>query len=142
MWRIRRSLAQLKNLLLRRRAEGELTREVAAHLALLEEEHQRRGLSPELARLAARKAFGGVDVAKEIPAQGSIAAIPRQLGFGGDLHALGIGVVRGDNGLSVLLVLALRHQGEVSSADDVLPLVDNPLCGFAAICHRVPLGHG
>ena len=47
------------------RADRELEREVAAHLAQLEDEYRRRGLSPADARLAARRAFGGVEQAKE-----------------------------------------------------------------------------
>jgi predicted permease len=46
-------------------AEGELAREIDAHLALLEDEYQRRGMTPDDARLAARRALGGVDQAKE-----------------------------------------------------------------------------
>ncbi len=38
---------------------------MAAHLALLEDEHRRRGLSPEDARLAARYAMGSVALAKD-----------------------------------------------------------------------------
>lgn len=47
------------------RAEDELAREVDAHLALLEEQFRGHGLSPQEAKLAARRAFGGVDQAKE-----------------------------------------------------------------------------
>ena len=47
------------------RADRELDRELATHLALLEDEHRRRGLAPDEARLAARRALGGVDRAKE-----------------------------------------------------------------------------
>ena len=47
------------------RAEDDLAREVASHLALLEERFRHEGLSPEAARLAARRAFGGVEQAKE-----------------------------------------------------------------------------
>ena len=39
---------------------------MAAHLALLEDEFVRRGMTPEQARLAARRAFGGVEQAKEL----------------------------------------------------------------------------
>jgi predicted permease len=46
-------------------AESELARELNAHLTLLEDEFQRRGLSPADARLAAQRAFGGVEQAKE-----------------------------------------------------------------------------
>jgi predicted permease len=47
------------------RAEDELARETAAHLALLEDDFRRRGLSPEDARLAARRTFGGVEQTKD-----------------------------------------------------------------------------
>jgi putative ABC transport system permease protein len=47
------------------RAERELERELADHLAHLEEEYQRRGMPAGEARLAARRALGGLDRAKE-----------------------------------------------------------------------------
>src|SRR5436190_4352314 len=47
------------------KAEEELAREVRAHLTLLEDEFRRRGVSADDARLAARRAFGGVEQAKE-----------------------------------------------------------------------------
>ena len=47
------------------RAEHELAREMNAHLALLEDQFVAEGMSPADARLAARRAFGGVDQAKE-----------------------------------------------------------------------------
>ncbi|HEY2906255.1 MAG TPA: ABC transporter permease [Vicinamibacterales bacterium] len=47
------------------RAEDELARETAAHLALLEDDFRRRGLSPDDARLAARRTFGGVEQTKD-----------------------------------------------------------------------------
>jgi predicted permease len=46
-------------------AENELAREMRAHLTLLEDDFRRRGLSADDARLAARRAFGGVEQAKE-----------------------------------------------------------------------------
>ena len=48
------------------RAERELTRELAAHLGLLEDDYRRRGMSAEDARYAARRAMGGVEQAKEL----------------------------------------------------------------------------
>ena len=54
----RRWLARLVDAALPERAEADLSREVAAHLAMLEEEYRRRGLDPEGARAAARRAFG------------------------------------------------------------------------------------
>ena len=41
-------------------------REMASHLALLEDEHRRRGLTPDDARLAARRAMGSVALAKDL----------------------------------------------------------------------------
>src|SRR4051812_4109593 len=46
-------------------AEDELARETDAHLALLEEEFQRRGFTAAAARVEARKAFGGVEQMKD-----------------------------------------------------------------------------
>ena len=62
---LRRLLHRLANVVAPRRAERELAREMAAHLALLEEKYQRRGLSDSEARDAARRAFGGIEQAKE-----------------------------------------------------------------------------
>ncbi len=61
----RRIIARFRNLLANQRAEEDLAREVAAHLALLAEDFERRGMSPEQARLAARRAYGGVEQAKQ-----------------------------------------------------------------------------
>lgn len=48
------------------RAEDELAREIRSHLALLEKKFLRDGLSPEEARLAAQRAFGGIEQTKEL----------------------------------------------------------------------------
>ena len=64
MARLRRLLARFSSLFRNRRAEHELAREVASHLALLAEEFERRGMSPEEARIAAKRAYGGVEQAK------------------------------------------------------------------------------
>jgi predicted permease len=63
---MKRFLARCSSFLRRGRAEQELEREVSSHLALLQDDFQRRGMSPEDARLAARRAYGSVDVAKEL----------------------------------------------------------------------------
>lgn len=47
------------------RAEADLDREVAAHLALLEDDFVRRGMTADEARDAARRTLGGVDQTKE-----------------------------------------------------------------------------
>ena len=46
-------------------AERELGREIEAHLSLLEDEFIAKGMTPADAKLAARRAFGGVDQTKE-----------------------------------------------------------------------------
>jgi putative ABC transport system permease protein len=46
-------------------AEAELSREIHSHLQLLEDEFVSKGMPREEARLAARRAFGGVEQAKE-----------------------------------------------------------------------------
>jgi hypothetical protein len=48
------------------RAERELAREVESHLALLRDDFERRGLAPVEAQAAARRAYGGVEQAKEL----------------------------------------------------------------------------
>jgi len=63
---MRHLLLRLLNLFRRDDATHELDREITAHLALLEEEHHRRGLTPDQARLAARRAMGSVALAKDL----------------------------------------------------------------------------
>jgi predicted permease len=63
---MRRFLAKVANLFRSRSAEQELAREIESHLALLQEEFQTRGLPLEEAKLAARRAYGGVEQAKEL----------------------------------------------------------------------------
>ena len=63
---VRRFVLRLRNALRPASAEADLAREVASHLALVEDEHVRRGMTAEEARLAARRAFGGVALAKDL----------------------------------------------------------------------------
>ena len=65
MENLRRALLRLLTAFRHGRAEGELGREVEAHLGELQREFERRGLSPGEARVAARRAFGGVEQLKE-----------------------------------------------------------------------------
>ena len=60
MSRLRRLGCQLLHTLRPDRAETDLEREVAAHVACLEEEFVNQGLTPEQARAAARRRLGGV----------------------------------------------------------------------------------
>jgi predicted permease len=63
---LRRFLAKLFSLFRNTSAEEELTREIASHITLLEEEFQRKGMSDEEAHLAARRTYGGVERAKQL----------------------------------------------------------------------------
>src|SRR3989442_8957063 len=65
MSRLKRFMRRLLSVLRPARAERELAREVAAHLSLLEDEYERRGMAPGDARFAARRALGGIELAKE-----------------------------------------------------------------------------
>ena len=62
---VRHFLLRLLSIFRSGHAERELSREIESHLALLEEEFVAKGLSRADARLAARRAFGGVEQAKE-----------------------------------------------------------------------------
>src|SRR5579864_1944522 len=63
---MRRLFARFANLFRGRRSERELAREIESHLALLQEDFERQGLSPQEAALAARRAYGGVALTKEL----------------------------------------------------------------------------
>ena len=65
MAELRRFLLRMYTFLRPTRAERELSREVAAHLRLLEEHYIRGGMMADEAHRAARRAFGGVDQMKE-----------------------------------------------------------------------------
>jgi putative ABC transport system permease protein len=65
MARFRQLIRQLINVVRPGLEDASLERELASHLALLEDEYRRRGLSAAAARRAARLALGGVEQAKE-----------------------------------------------------------------------------
>jgi len=48
------------------KVEADLAREIGAHLAFLEDEYLRQGMTPEDARRAARLAYGGVEQATQL----------------------------------------------------------------------------
>ncbi len=58
-------ISRLLDLVLRRQREDRLSEEIQAHLDLMADDLVAHGMSPADARLAARKAFGGVDQVKE-----------------------------------------------------------------------------
>jgi len=62
---VRTVIARLADLVRRRRSDAALDDEVRAHLDLLEADYVRRGMTPDEARYAARRAFGGVAQMKE-----------------------------------------------------------------------------
>ena len=62
---MRRFILRLQNALRPAAAEDDLAREVSAHLTLLEDEHVRRGMTRDEARLAARRAMGSVAHAQD-----------------------------------------------------------------------------
>lgn len=63
---MRRLLARLANLFRVRRAENELAREIQSHLIMLQDDFERRGMSPGDANVAANRAYGNVEHAKEL----------------------------------------------------------------------------
>ncbi|HEX4757610.1 MAG TPA: ABC transporter permease [Terracidiphilus sp.] len=65
MLRLPRVFARLWSLFRNHHAEEELAREVQSHLALLADEFERRGMRPEEAQLAAKRAYGSVEQAKQ-----------------------------------------------------------------------------
>ena len=56
---MRRFFAGLYSCLRPSRAEREISREIDAHLGLLQDEFEHRGLSPKDARQAALRSYGG-----------------------------------------------------------------------------------
>lgn len=65
MARWRRIISKLRNHFANKRVEEDLAREIASHLTLLADDFESRGMSAEEARLAARRAYGGVEQAKQ-----------------------------------------------------------------------------
>lgn len=63
---LRRFFLRLVNVVRPGRAEPDLAREVASHLALLEDEFVRRGMSAADAGAAAKRAFGGIEHTKDL----------------------------------------------------------------------------
>ena len=62
---MRRFILRLRHAMRPGAAEDDLAREVSAHLALLEDEHLRRGMTRDEARLAARRAMGSVALVQD-----------------------------------------------------------------------------
>jgi putative ABC transport system permease protein len=65
MSRLREFSSRIRGLFAKARLDEDLDEELRAHLEMLVEENLRRGMSPEEARNAARRSFGGVEQTKE-----------------------------------------------------------------------------
>jgi len=63
---LKRAVAKIRNLWRSRRQDLEMEREIAFHLALLEEDYERRGMSPKDARRAARQTLGGTERVRQL----------------------------------------------------------------------------
>src|SRR5262245_31432761 len=84
---LRATFSRLLSSFKRRQQDADLDDEIRTHLDLLAAEYERRGMTSDTARLAARRAFGGVEPMKELHRRG------RGLGWFDDarrdvLHAL------------------------------------------------------
>jgi predicted permease len=86
------------------KAERELSREIGAHLQLLEDRFVAEGMSRSEARYAAKRAFGGIEAAKE--QQRDARAFRALAGWPMDLK-LGARMLVKSPGLTVIAVLAL-----------------------------------
>lgn len=86
MTRLRVLLFRLLALVRSRRMDRELEDEIASHLAEATEEFVRRGLSPEEARLAAQRSFGGVARTRDMYRQAGVGAFVWLEDFGRDLR--------------------------------------------------------
>src|SRR5437660_1710140 len=92
---MRRCIARLFCMFRSGTAESELAREVDSHLKLIQEDFERRGLSPNEAKLAALRAYGGVELAKELHREARsflwIEQFFRDLHYGGRMLARDLG---------------------------------------------------
>src|SRR5437763_1920722 len=63
---LRRFVARLASFFLPAREEKEMNREIASHIAMLEEQFEREGMTPDLAHFAALRSYGGVEQVREM----------------------------------------------------------------------------
>jgi predicted permease len=101
---IRRLLRRLMTALLPGKAEGDLAREIAAHLQLLEDQFVEQGMTRDAARYAAKRAFGGVERTKEL--QRDERSFRWLTGWPMDLK-LGVRMLAKTPGLTAVAVIAL-----------------------------------
>ena len=101
---MKRVFHRLFNLFRGERSDEEAAREIAAHLALLEDEYRRRGMTAEEARLAARRAMGSVAFAKDLHRDARSFRVLDDLWR--DLR-YAIRLLRRDSGFTVVAILTL-----------------------------------
>ena len=101
---MRRFFSRLATLFRSSRAESELSREINAHLQLLEDQFVAKGMSRVEARYAAKRAFGGVEQAKEL--QRDARSFRWLAGWPMDLK-LGVRMLIKTPGLTAVGVIAL-----------------------------------
>jgi putative ABC transport system permease protein len=101
---VRRSIRRFLALFRVGTAESDLAREIKGHLQLLEDDFVAKGMSREDAHFAARRAFGGVEQAKEL--QRDARSFRYLAGWSTDL-TLGVRMLVKSPGLTVIAVVAL-----------------------------------
>jgi predicted permease len=127
--RLRRFVRRAGALLRPGRAEADLSREIGAHLQLIEDQYVSGGMSREEARSAARRAFGGVEQAKEM--QRDERSFRLLAGWPMDLK-LGARMLVKSPGLTVVAVIALAIAIGAGAAyreftnDWIHPTLDGP----------------
>src|SRR5678815_1714165 len=86
MTKLRVFLSRLRGLFLRRSLDRELADEIRTHLEMQTEDYQHQGMSPDEARYAALRKFGGVEQVKETYRERRglpyVETISRDLGYG------------------------------------------------------------
>lgn len=147
MTAIRRLALRIANLFQSTAADRDLERELASHLALLEDEYRQRGLSVDEARLAARRTLGRLDAVRHSHREARsvmwIADVGRDLQYAGRtlvktpgftfaaILTLGVAIGGATAVFSLLDAVLLRPLPFVAADRLVLLFEENARAGFA-----------